>query len=101
MSIRKADAASLYMKLHCTAPVEDVTAEFVTDTILQVVVNIDTREHRIDNSPWLMALAVERVGVLLDAENNATFASFSLVFGQAMEMVRSRSYTNRKRDARK
>jgi len=101
MSGFQVTSPSLYMKLNRDIPREMVDLEYVDDNILRVVVYMDTQPKRIQNCAWIMADAVEKVALKLDAEPDETFAAFSLVFEQAMMMVRARGLSKRKRDAQR
>jgi hypothetical protein len=78
---------------------EDVQLEMVTDDILQVLIHIDVREHRVDNSAWLFVSAIDRAASRVERETGNPFASFVLFFTAAWNMQNARPPARRKKEA--
>lgn len=78
---------------------EDVQLEMVTENVLQVVVYVDVREHRVDNGPWLFALAIGEVAARIERETGNPMASFLLIFSQAWSQYSARPPARRKKEA--
>lgn len=78
---------------------EDIQLEMVADDVLQVVVNIDLRVHRVDNGPWLLAEAVDRVAARIELETGNPFVSFLVLFTQAWVLRDARPPGRRKKEA--
>lgn len=78
-------------------PREDVQVEFVTDTILQVVINIDTREKRVLNAAWSFCEALERAGFVIEGDTGSPAASLFRAFDAAWFMTQAQKIAKRRK----
>ncbi len=74
----------------------DVQVEWVTDDIVQLIVNMDAAGPRIDSVCWTLALAIDEVAAVLDAEDGMTFMAFQQQFNSARKMIAARKLKDRK-----
>ena len=82
-------AAQTSFSLETRGAVEDVQVEFVSDDVCQVLINIDTRPHRIDRGPWNIVHAVLLAATMIEAETGEPLRSFLLTFTQAWNHLNS------------
>lgn len=74
----------------------DFQVEFVTDQLVQLVVTFNATDRRVDQGAWLLALAVDHLGLEIEAVTGNPFMSFSLVFDAARSMINARSPKKRR-----
>lgn len=78
---------------------EDVMMEMVTDDILQVLIHIDVRAHRVDNGVWLFILAIGEAAARIERETGNPMNNFLLMFTQAWFQYNARPPARRKKEA--
>jgi hypothetical protein len=71
--------------------------EFVTDTILQVVICVDVRSDRVDNFQWLFVEAAERAAVRIEEETGNPARSLLLGLFAVWEFLGSRLASKKSR----
>lgn len=76
-----------------------VDFEMVTDDILQLQIYFDLTEESMVGSAWVMALAVDVVGLAFDEFDPPSFLAFALSFNQAWNMIQARAPRKRKEAA--
>lgn len=78
---------------------EDVQIEMVTDDVLLVMITIDVRDKRVDNGPWLFALAIGQAAARIEAETGNPMNNFLLIFTAAWYQYNARPPARRKKEA--
>lgn len=89
--------ASTSHYLQNKSPVEDVQVEWVTDDILQVVINLDARPVRLARGPWHFVEALLIAASMLDQEVPPAFEAFCLQFTAAWNIVSAQKRKDRQR----
>lgn len=79
---------------------ERVDAEFVTDTILQVLLYLHTDIPGKHGGPWILCQAIDVIAEKFDEGGNDTFASFIVAFNSAWNQWDARSRVKRLRHLR-
>lgn len=93
----KYQSASTSHYLRNKSPVEDVQVEWVTDEVLQVVLNLDSRPGRVDRGPWHFVEAILTAASMLDKNSPPEFEAFCQGFTAAWTIVSAQKRKDRQR----